>query len=554
MDILSIENLSFTYPGSSERALDGVSLSVASGEFLLLCGSSGCGKTTLLRLIKKELSPHGERSGSVVFDGKSIADLSDRESAQKIGFIFQDPEKQIVTDKVWHELAFGLESLGTDQNVMRRHIGEIAEYFGIDALLDRTTDSLSGGQKQLVCIASVMVMSPKLLILDEPISCLDPIAAHELVSLLTRINRELGVTVIVAEHCLDLLFAAADRVCVLEKGRIISCSAPRTVAAELLESDAKIKAALPSASRIAAGISKIDADTIPLTVREGQRLLAEYPRRSYQTGKYMPSDNKTVEVRDVCFRYEKDGADVLRSLSFSVSDAEIFSVVGGNGTGKSTMLKAISGVEKIYRGKIEIFGKNIRKYAGGELYCNNLAFLPQNIDALFLCDSLHEDLFDICKSMNYSRAESESKIKEIAERFGLEGLLDRHPYDLSGGEMHKAALAKILLAEPRLLLLDEPTSGLDVVAKADLVKLLRDMRQKGRTILIVTHDLEFAASVSDRCALFSDGNIVSVDNVENFFSDNDFYTTDASRISRAVFEHAVTVDRIIGLVRTDETV
>lgn len=551
MDILSIENLSFTYPERSEKALGGIDLSVAKGEFLLVCGSSGCGKTTLLCLIKKELSPHGVIDGSVMLEGKNVTELSDRESAQKIGFILQDPEKQIVTDKVWHELAFGLESLGTDQNIMRRRIGEIAEYFGIDAWLDRTTDSLSGGQKQLVCLASVMVMSPHLLILDEPISRLDPIAAHELVSLLTRINRELGVTVIVAEHCLDSLFAVADRVCVLEKGRIVSCGTPRSVAAELVRSEFEIKAALPAASRIAAGVSNIDADTISITVREGQNFLAAYPHRSFQIDKYVPSERKAIDVRDAYFRYERKGADVLRSLSFSVSEGEIFSVVGGNGTGKSTMLKAISGLERVYRGKIEIFGKNIKKYAPGELYRHNLAFLPQNVDALFLCDTLREDLFDICGSMNYSRTDSESKIGEIVDRFGLGKLLDCHPYDLSGGEMHKAAIAKILLTEPRLLLLDEPTSGLDAASKAELAKVLKGMRDEGKTILIVTHDLEFAASVSDRTALFSDGKVMSVDSVENFFSDNDFYTTQASRISRAVFDRAVTVERVIELARED---
>lgn len=557
MEILSIENLSFSYTDRTEKAIDSLSLSVKKGEFLVICGRSGCGKTTLLRLIKKELSPNGTLTGDLLYKGTPISQMSERDSAQKIGFVLQDPEKQLVTDRVWHELAFGLESLGTKSDTIRAKVGEIAEFFGIDSLMDRSVDSLSGGQKQLVCLASVMVMSPEILLLDEPISRLDPIAASNLVSVLTRINRELGTTVIVAEHKLDELFAVADRVGVLESSRLLSFGSPREVCVELAKCGTDFFKAAPTAARIAVGVGDDLNDhsisDLPITVREGQLFMADFPHAllADEPSKdgFDPWDT-AISAKNVFFRYDKDGRDILRDLSLDVRVGEIYSIVGGNGTGKSTLLKNLAGVEKSVRGKIEIFGKDINKYSKSALYHHNIAYLPQSISAVFTSETVREELLDICTVMGNSKEDAERNIDLISKKLSIDKLLDVHPYDLSGGEMHKAALAKILLTKPRILLLDEPTSGIDAIAKSTFGEILKSVRSEGTAVIIVTHDLDFAAETSDRCALFFGGNIVSTDTTRAFFSQNAFYTTEASRISRSVFDGAVTVGDVISLGKT----
>lgn len=551
MEILSIKNLSFTYSDRTEKAIDDLSLSVQKGDFTIICGRSGCGKTTLLRLIKKELAPNGSLTGDIFYKGKRLSDMSDRDSAQKIGFVLQDPEKQIVTDRVWYELAFGLESLGVKSDKIRTKVAEIAQFFGIDRLMDRSVDSLSGGEKQLVCIASVMVMSPEILLLDEPISRLDPIAASNLVSILTRINRELGTTVIVAEHKLDELFSFADSAAVLDGGRLLSFGAPRDVCAHLAKCDSDFFIAVPSAARIAACLCERPISALPMTIREGQVFMADYPHASLSnTVAQNVSNDIAISAKHVYFRYEKEGRDVLRDLSFDVRVGEICSIVGGNGTGKSTLLKNLSGIERSLRGKIEIFGKDIKKYPKSALCHHNIAYLPQSISAVFTSETVREELFDICAAMCYSKDDTAHEVESIAKKLSIDKLLDVHPYDLSGGEMHKAALAKILLTRPRILLLDEPTSGIDAITKSVLGKILKDIRSEGVTVVIVTHDLEFAAETSDRCGLFFGGNIVSFDEPHTFFSQNAFYTTEASRISRSVFDGAVTVGDVVSLGRS----
>lgn len=548
MEILSIKNLSFSYPDRTEKAIDDLSLSVQKGDFTIICGQSGCGKTTLLRLVKKELTPNGALTGDIIYQGRRISDMSDRDSAQNIGFVLQDPEKQIVTDRVWHELAFGLESLGVKSDQIRTKVAEIAEFFGIDGIMDRSVDSLSGGEKQLVCIASVMVMSPEILLLDEPISRLDPIAASNLVSILTRINRELGTTVIVAEHKLDELFSVADSAAVLDGGRLLSFGSPRDVCAHLAKCNSDFFIAVPSAARIAVGLCERPISDLPMTVREGQVFMADYPHASLADKVAQNLSNDiAISAKHVYFRYAKEGRDVLRDLSFDIRVGEIYSIVGGNGTGKSTLLKNLSGIERSLRGKIEIFGKDIKKYPKNALYRHNIAYLPQSISAVFTSETVREELFDICAVMGHSKDDAANEVESIAKKLSIDKLLDVHPYDLSGGEMHKAALAKILLTRPRILLLDEPTSGIDAVAKSLLGEMLKDVRSEGVTIIIVTHDLEFAAEISDRCALFFGGNIVSFGEPHTFFSQNAFYTTEASRISRSVFDGSVTVGDVISL-------
>ena len=548
MEILRIEDVSFRYPKTETYALRHLSLSVRQGEFLVICGASGCGKTTLLRLLKRELAPAGELGGRIVYNGTEQAALDERVAAGEIGFVLQNPDSQIVTDKVWHELAFGLENLGVPTDVIRRRVGEMAGYFGIGDWFRRRTDELSGGQKQLLNLAAVMVMQPKILILDEPTGQLDPIAAADFIATLQKLNRELGLTILLAEHRLEEVFPIADRVLMMEDGHARLCAAPRAVGRQLdtLPPDHPLRLGLPSAVRLFDGLA-ID-DECPLTVREGRDFL----ERHFTGGNERPTEPvdaphgaAAIELKNVWFRYEREGAYVLRGTTMSVYAGEHYCLLGGNGTGKTTVLNVIAGLKRAYRGQVRIDGKPIRSYKGSALYRHHLALLPQNPQTVFLHDTVRADLQEILEATEVPRAAHDERIAAAAKKVGVTHLLERHPYDLSGGEQQTCALAKILLLEPRILLLDEPTKGLDAAAKRRLKTLLQTLQADGLTILTVTHDVEFAAETADRCALFFDGEVLSADVPAAFFAENNFYTTAANRMARSLWPHAVTCEQVL---------
>ena len=538
MDILQIENLNFRYPGAERNAVDGVSFSVHSGEFMVVCGVSGCGKTTLLRLLKPELAPAGKLDGRIVYCG------GERTPAQ-IGYVLQNPDNQIVTDKVWHELAFGLENLGLPTEVIRRRVGEMANYFGIQDWFRKKTDELSGGQKQLLNLAAVMVMQPRVLILDEPTSQLDPIAASDFIATLQKLNRELGLTILLVEHRLEEVFPIADRVLLMDSGRVLVCDAPEKIG-DALPDGHPMRAALPSAVRIFRSVQV--ADRCPLTVREGRDFLERHfgnRRGTLPEPAYRHGENVAVELKNVWFRYEKDLPDVLRGTSVQVYAGEIYAVLGGNGTGKTTMLQVIAGVCKAYRGKVLIAGKQIRDYGGNSLYRGVLALLPQNPQTVFIRDTVRADLTEMLEVHGVPKAEREKKIMDVAEKLSIASLLDRNPFDLSGGEGQKCALAKVLLTNPGILLLDEPTKGIDAGGKLVLKDILEHLKADGMTVLLVTHDVEFAAETADRCALFFDGEILSADTPMRFFGGNTFYTTAANRMARTLCPNAVTCGQVV---------
>ena len=550
MEILRLEDLSFAYPNTDKKALSHISLSIQEGSFTVICGESGCGKTTLLKMLKRELTPFGERSGQIFFCGMPLEQLEDRAAAAEIGFVLQNPDNQIVTDKVWHELAFGLENLGVESRVIRRRVGEMASYFGIQDWFRRKTDELSGGQKQLLNLASVMVMQPKVLILDEPTGQLDPIAASDFIATLQKMNRELGLTILLAEHRMEEVFPIADKVLMMEKGEVLLYGPPQQTGAELkkIKGNHKMLLGLPSAVRIFNALHI--EDSCPLTVKDGRAFLEKHflnGKKECPEKTYRPSEKTVIELKEVWFRYERDLPDVLRGVNLKVREGELFCLLGGNGTGKTTALNVISGLDKAYRGKIVINGKKIKDYKGNELYRKNLALLPQNPQTVFLRETVKEDFNETLNAMGLPPALQEERLHAITGKLGIGDLLDKHPYDLSGGEQQKCALAKMLLLEPLILLLDEPTKGFDAYSKFVLSGMLRQLKADGITVLMVTHDVEFAAENSDRCALFFDGEIVSVDTPQRFFAENNFYTTAANRISRQLYYGAVTCEDVVAM-------
>ncbi len=537
MALLAVKNLTFTYPNCAAPAIENVSLSVEKGEFLAVCGPTGCGKSTLLRLMKRELAPLGTLKGEIILDGQLQSALTDREAAARIGYVMQRPEHQIVTDKVWHELAFGLENLGLPQPVIARRVAEMAAYFGIEDWFEKDVATLSGGQKQLLNLAAVMVMQPELLVLDEPTAQLDPIAASEFIATVRKINRELGLTVVITEHRLEEVIPICDRLLMMKKGRVMDCDAPRAAVARMAQDG--LLPFIPAAARLYHAVQA--AGDCPLDVREG-RAFIEARCKGFHTIPAEPLPEITAPAlafRDVYFRYERKSADVLSGMTFTVGEGEICCILGGNGSGKSTAMSLAAGLRRSYAGRIEIFGKPIKDYKNQTLYRSCLTLLPQDVQTVFLGSTVREEL---------SGCEETLSLLPI----DFAPLLDKHPYDLSGGEQQMLALCKALATRPRLLLLDEPTKGVDAAAKARLIALLKALRDAGMTLLIVTHDVEFAADCAERCCMMFRGQIVSEGTPRAFFSQNSFYTTAVSRMSRGLIDGAVTVADAAAILRGEE--
>ena len=537
MAAFAIEHLTFAYPKAASPALDNVSFSVREGEFFLLCGVSGGGKSTLLRHLKSVLTPYGTRSGRVLLDGKPLETWDARTQAQRIGFVLQQPDDQLVTDKVWHELAFGLESLGTDAQTMRLRVGEMASFFGIQTWFDRSVDTLSGGQKQLLNLASVMAMHPDLLVLDEPTGQLDPIAAAEFLHTVQRLNRDLGVTVILSEHRLEDALPMADRAAVLEQGRLTALGTPDEVARALLERGSPFFAAMPTPVRVWGGVGA--PGKCPLDIRAGRALL-ETLRPSPLPATNTPADSDgapLLQLRECWFRYDRDGADVLKGLSLTVRAGELLAIVGGNGAGKSTALAVLAGQRRPYRGKVLQKAKRI-------------AALCQEPRAMFVKDTVRADLEDALRTLSLPAAERQPRMDAAVAAMALSPLLERHPFDLSGGEQQRAAIAKLLLARPDVLLLDEPTKGMDAAFRASFGALLRALCEQGTAVVLVSHDIEFCAAYADRAALLFDGQILSEGRTRAFFAGNHFYTTAANRMARPWLPDAILCREVIEACRT----
>lgn len=599
MALIEIRNLTFTYPDQEKPALVDLNFSLKQGEFLVVCGKSGCGKSTLLRHFKTAMAPYGERKGQILFEGRELDTVSVREQGARIGYVLQSPDNQLVTDKVWHELAFGLENLGYETGTIRLRVAEMASFFGIQTWFEKNVEELSGGQKQLLNLAAVMAMQPDLLVLDEPTSQLDPLAAGDFLATLRKINAELGTTILLIEHRLEEVLAYADRVLVMENGGILALDAPEKLPAFIREND--MFQAMPVPMRIFEELSG-EGDS-PVTVREGREWLEEwieekkrlgngYENRTEAFGKqpdtqkfgavairennrksadtqldaqksetveiqekgrkpslfglFSPKSAKgsegqqpqtVLEARDVWFRYEKELPDVVRDLNLKVQKGELYCLLGGNGTGKSTTLRLLGRIKKPYRGKLFLNGKELGTYRENELYGSLLGILPQNPQSLFVKDTVEKDLREMSGDTE--------RLRDVIEKTEIGHLLGSHPYDLSGGEQQRAALAKVLLLDPKIILLDEPTKGLDGFYKKKLAQILKGLTAEGKTILMVSHDIEFCAEYGDTCALFFHGSVVTSAPAREFFAGNSFYTTAANRMARKWYPDAVTAKDVI---------
>ena len=561
MEILRVDGLKFSYPNQLKKSLNNINFSIDEGDFVLICGESGCGKSTLLRHLKPELSPHGQVSGDIYYYSQKINDYSSKQLASEIGYVLQNPDSQIVTDKVWHELAFGLENMGLDTQSIRLRVAEMASFFGIQGWFRKNVNDLSGGQKQLLNLASIMAMQPKILILDEPTSQLDPIAAKDFIDTLVRINKELSTTIIMTEHNLEDIYSVCDKVIVMEDGKVI-CNDTNYKVADILSGDKnhKMFKSLPTPSKIYNQLNGYleGANKSPLTVKDCRQWLNDSMdevtiTKLDDTETEINIDEKdreiAIELKDVYFQYNKISEPTIRDLSFKVYKGEIYSILGGNGTGKSTTLSLVARQRKPQRGKIFINNIEIKKYNNKSLYENNLALLPQNPQSLFVFETVREDLEEVLILKNKDREYIDKEVKRVSKLLDIEHLLEHHPYDLSGGELQRAGMAKVMLLNPKIILLDEPTKGLDAYCKEEIGKMLMKLRDMGVTIVVVSHDIEFSARYSDRCAMFFDGSIVSEGTPKEFFLGNNFYTTVSNRIARNIFEDTLIYEDVVSLCK-----
>ena len=574
MNLVEIKDFGFSYPESSRKVLEHVNLNIKEGTLNVIMGRSGCGKSTLLRQLKSVLAPAGEKEGEILYRNIPLEDTDHRTQSQEIGFVMQNPDNQIVTDKVWHELAFGLESLGYDNATIRLRVAEMASYFGIQKWFYKNVSELSGGQKQLLNLASVMAMHPSLLILDEPTSQLDPSAASDFLETVKKINRDIGTTVLLTEHRLQDIIPYADRVFVMDEGTLFLEGKPREIGTKLKEQHHGMFLSMPVPMQIYAGTES--TLTCPLTVSEGRQWIREYieekgikKEKIQQANQRLEkqgekNENATagffghlkrqkentppaIQMKDIWFRYEKDSPDVIQNLSLEVKKGEFYALVGGNGAGKSTTLSLLGRVHQPYSGRIYLDGKDLRSFSDRELYCGYLGVMPQNPQSIFLKKTVLEDLYSVIggkkekPSSEYPISmKKEKAIEGIVSLTHLEGLLERHPYDLSGGEQQRLALAKVLLLRPKILLMDEPTKGMDAEYKEELGGILKKLQSHGMAIFMISHDVEFVAEYADTTGLFFEGNIVTSKKTRDFFAGNNFYTTAANRMARGLFPEAVT--------------
>lgn len=533
-----MNNLSFQYPEQYDYVLKQVSFSVKEGEFIVLCGASGSGKTTLLRMLKPELAPYGKLEGDIFYRAKSISEWDKQTLASDIGFVFQNPDNQIVMDEVFQEIVFGMENINIQPLEMKKRLAELVHFFGVDSLLEKKVHTLSGGQKQTINLLSILLLRPKLLLLDEPTSQLDPVAARELLQILERLNKEMGMTIIIVEHRLEELFSMADKVIMLHKGTIAYHDTSEAVIRSVYEvRDERFLPFIPAIAQLYLEREEdFHTSLIPLNVKEGREWWIGYSRDDATesfNGNSIEKKNRSTEKNEailslnkVYFQYDKYLPYVLKNCSLFVKKGEFYSLVGGNGSGKSTLLQISMGVLRQQRGGVLFRQQKLKHFHKGEL-ARQFAYLPQHPLSFYIEDTIGKEMDLIIRK--HGIADGIARKRELSERLGISDLLNRHPNDISGGELQRATLACLLLQRPSILFIDEPTKGIDPVAKLEIGKLLRELTEIDLTIFMVTHDIQFAVQFVDRCAILFDGQITAEGTPDQIFKGNYFYTTSLNR-------------------------
>ncbi|ADU31109.1 ABC transporter ATP-binding protein [Evansella cellulosilytica] len=538
MAFIKISDVSFTYPHSSRPALDNLSLNIEKGEFVILFGPSGSGKSTLLRLLKNDIKPHGTETGSINFENNEINTIK---NSHDIGFVFQDPENQVVAEEVLHELVFGLENIGLSTSEMRNRVAEMVHYMGAQELLERKTHELSGGQKQQLNLASVLLMQPSILLLDEPTAQLDPVSARDFLSMLIRLNEEFGITIVMAEHRLEEVISVADKIVLLDQGRLVQEGNPKKVVQHIWTTDKK--EFVPSIPSLFLHINNNDELDVPLNIKEGRNWIESHihMREKEVTSVDVDLSEEILRANHVFYTYDTERSPVIKDLNFTLYKGETYALLGGNGSGKSTFLKILCGIIKPQKGKVLLEKRKLKSIIRKEIV-GDIGYLPQNPKLFFIRETVEEEIEYTVKQWDVT---NKVEVTELLARLNILHLLREHPYDLSGGELQKVALACLLIRKPKILLLDEPTKGLDPISKQQLASILVELKRQGVTILITSHDIEFVAKHATRCGMMFQGKITSENTPSQFFKGNFFYTTMMQRLFRGERDDVLTIEEAV---------
>ena len=556
--MIKIRDLTFYYGDASRPALQDVNLDIEDGEFVLVTGPSGCGKTSLCRCLNG-LIPHfygGEIAGGLEVQGLDVMRHTTRELATRVGMVFQDPENQLVSMDVQREVAFGLENLAFPRDVMAKRVEEALDTLGISGLRHRQVHELSGGEKQKVVISSVLALHPDVLVLDEPTSELDPKGAEDVLSIVRRLNDELGITVILVEHRLDRVVHLVDRMIVMDEGKIIADGNPRAV---LSNGDiTSIGAGVPPIVRIVQRLrdNGVNVDNIPLTVKEGRSMLKDIfmGARGGTLSQAESADNgrPVIEIDKLWHAYP-EGITALKNVSLRICEGEFVAVMGRNASGKTTLVKHINGLLQPTKGKVIVSGIDTRRATIAQL-SRKVGFIFQNPNDHIFADTVEEEIAFILKNLGFDSGEIAARIDEMLEMFALKEFRKRYPRSLSGGERQRVAMASVLVARPRVLILDEPTRGMDYRLKSELMRFLNGYREKGNTVVLVTHDVETVAEHADRVVLLSEGGVVVDGNKRDVLSRALFFSPQINRLVQAFEKYGVpnnilTVDEALDILK-----
>ncbi|HHW43728.1 MAG TPA: ABC transporter ATP-binding protein [Desulfotomaculum sp.] len=538
MPLFQVENLTYYYPEAEKPALKNINLEIGEGEFLLITGGSGSGKSTLARVLAGLIPDFygGTFGGKVFFQGKEMRTLDRRRLAREVGMVFQDPEKQIVQSCVEAEIAFGLENLGLPPDEMSRRVAEVIGFMNLSPVREAFTANLSGGQKQKLALAAVLVMQPRVLILDEPTSQLDPVSAEEILNVVKRLNEEMGFTVIMVEQRLERCFHLADRVLLMEDGRVLCDGSPPVEAREA------VKRGLPFVPPVARFFAGLDAPLIPVTVKEGRRLLQSYINGKNAAGakpavcrtknlSTVKGDLKKniISLQNVWFTYP-DGPEALKGVCLDIKEGEFVAILGENGAGKSTLLRVMAGLIQPGRGRVYVQGKEMGRNGFKDMR-GFIAYLSQNPNDYLFQETVEDELLF---TMNNFGLKDRGTVDEILKRMQLECYRRRNPRDLSSGERQRVALASVLVTGPGLIILDEPTRGIDLRLKAELGHFLEEEASRGKTVVMVTHDVEFAAEFAQRVIMMFGGRIVSDGEKHTVLGRSVFYSPQIGKLCRGI--------------------
>ena len=553
--MIEFDHLTYAYPdgqagtpdtgGRPPPVLRDVSLRIAEGDFVVVVGPSGAGKSTLLRCING-LVPHfygGTVGGRVRVAGRDPAALEPRRMSEVVGFVFQDPEAQAVVNVVEDELAFALENQGLPLGTMRLRVDEVLEQLQIDHLRQRQLSTLSGGERQRVAIASVLTLRPKVLVLDEPTSQLDPQAAQQVLEALRVLNRDLGLTVVLAEHRLERVVQYANRLLYI----------PGPGQPPLLGDPGEVLAHVPLVPPLVELGKRLNWSPLPLTIEDAGRFVRELRvegcglrvqgsggrgedagvRATGQTRKAEGGRSRPVvlEIDGLGFAY--NGAPALRGVHLAVRQGEFVALLGPNGAGKTTLLKQCVGLLKPGQGRVNVLGMDTRRTPVEEV-ARHVGYVPQNPNALLFADTVSAELAFTRRAQGLPPAGEGSGIGDepLLETLGLSGMRDRYPRDLSVGERQRVALAAVLVGDPDLILLDEPTRGLDYEQKEALASFLQAQKRCGKTILVVSHDVELVAQCAERVLLMDGGEIVVDGPLRQVMNDSPRFASQINRLFR----------------------